>query len=72
MFRSFWMGGFEGSCHRYQGRQLDLVAASGHAAQVGVDYGLLAGAGVLTVRDAVRWHLVEAGVEAGEIGRAHV
>lgn len=55
------MGGFEGSSHRYQGRQLDLVAASGHGRHAGVDYGLLAGAGLLTARDALRWHLIEQG-----------
>ena len=59
-FPSFLMGGFEGSSHLMHGRQLDVVAATGHDRMAATDYGLLAGAGLLTVRDAVRWHLIEA------------
>ena len=54
------MGGFEGSSHRRgDGRQLDLVAATRHDEQAAADYRMLAACGVATVRDALRWHLIE-------------
>ena len=60
LFRSFVMGGFESSCHRREdGLQLDVVAASGHQGRACDDYALLARHGIRTVRDCVRWHLVE-------------
>jgi len=61
LFSSFMMGGFESSSHRRaDGRQLDLIAATRHGARALDDYRLLAAAGLRTVRDAVRWHLIEA------------
>ncbi len=60
LFSSFLMGGFESSSHRRaDGRQLDLIAATRHDACALDDYRLLAAAGLRTVRDAVRWHLIE-------------
>lgn len=60
LFRSALMGGFEGSSHRRaDGRQLDLIAATRHDEQVLGDYRLLAGCGLGTIRDALRWHLIE-------------
>lgn len=58
-FRSFLIGGFEGSSHVGHGRQLDVIAATGHDRLAEVDYGLLQEAGLLTARDALRWHLIE-------------
>ena len=59
-FRSFWQGGFEGSTLRtFEGQQLDVIAGSRHDRHAARDYGLLSGAGVRTVRDALRWHLIE-------------
>ena len=59
-FRSFIMGGFEGSSHRRaDGRQLDLIDATRHDVFAASDFGLLAQAGITTVRDAFRWHLIE-------------
>lgn len=59
-FRSFLMGGFEGSAHRRPGgEQLDLIAATGHDRRAAADYHALAGCGIRTVRDAFRWHLIE-------------
>ena len=59
-FRSVLMGGFEGSSHRRaDGRQLDLIAATRHDEQALGDYRLLASCGLNTVRDALRWHLIE-------------
>lgn len=60
-FNSFFMGGFECSTHRRRdGRRLDLIAATGHDRFVTADYQSLVGHGIGTVRDGVRWHLVEA------------
>jgi len=63
LFRGFLMGGFESSSHRRtdDNRQLDLLAATRHDEQALVDYSLLAACGIGTVRDALRWHLIEAG-----------
>lgn len=64
-FRSFLQGGFECSTHRRRdGRRLDLIAATGHDRHALSDYRQLAGHGIATVRDGVRWHLVEAGAGA--------
>jgi len=60
LLQSFFMGGFEGSSHRRaDGRQLDLLAATGHDRRVDEDYGLLSQCGIRTIRDAFRWHLIE-------------
>jgi hypothetical protein len=59
-FQSFFMGGFECSSHRRRdGRRLDLIAQTGHDARAAEDYRMLASHGMRTVRDGVRWHLVE-------------
>ena len=61
LFRSFVMGGGESSSHRREdGRQLDLIAATRHDEQALEDYELLRTHGIGTVRDALRWHLIEA------------
>ena len=61
LFRSFFMGGFEGSSHRLTGgRQLDLIAATRHDEHAYIDYRMLRDLGIATVRDALRWHLIEA------------
>jgi len=59
-FRSFFMGGFECSTHRLRsGRRLDVVAATQHDRFALEDYRRLANAGLLTMRDGLRWHLIE-------------
>lgn len=61
LFHSFLMGGFESSSHRREdGRQLDLIAATRHDERALDDYRLLQAHGIGTVRDALRWHLIEA------------
>ncbi len=61
LFRSFFMGGFEGSSHRRaDGQQLDLIAATRHDEHAFTDYRMLRDHGIATVRDALRWHLIEA------------
>ena len=60
LFRSALMAGFEGSSQRRaDGRQLDLIAATRHDEQALGDYRLVAECGLATVRDALRWHLIE-------------
>ncbi len=60
MFQSFFVGGFECSSHRrHDGVRLDLLAATRHDAFVERDYASLARHGIRTVRDGIRWHLVE-------------
>jgi hypothetical protein len=62
LFQSFFLGGFECSTHRRaDGRRLDLTAATGHDRLARSDYGQLASHGIRTVRDGLRWHLIEAG-----------
>jgi beta-glucosidase/6-phospho-beta-glucosidase/beta-galactosidase len=60
LFRSLLMGGFECSSHRRQDRRrLDLLASTGHDRHCARDYAALAGHGIRTVRDGLRWHLIE-------------
>lgn len=57
---SFFLGGFESSCHRlHHGRRLDLLAATGHDRHAAADYQRLVEHGLRAARDGIRWHLVE-------------
>lgn len=62
LFRSFLQGGFECSTHRraHDRRRLDMIAASHHDVHAGHDYRALAELGLVTIRDGLRWHLIEA------------
>jgi hypothetical protein len=60
IFASFFLGGFECSTHCLRnGRRLDLVAASFHDHFAASDYRLLRERGIRTVREGLRWHLIE-------------
>jgi hypothetical protein len=60
LFRSFWQGGFECSTHRLRsGRRLDITAQTAHDRLAEADYRLVARYGMVTVRDGLRWHLIE-------------
>ena len=60
LFQSFFLGGFECSSHRRRDqRRLDLLAATRHDVNAGADYRALARHGITTVRDGLRWHLIE-------------
>jgi hypothetical protein len=60
LFQSAFLGGFECSTHRRDdGRRLDLIAATGHDRVVMQDYRAMLRHGIRTVRDGVRWHLIE-------------
>jgi hypothetical protein len=64
LFRSFFMGGFECSSHRRaDGLRLDLIRSTGHEGCALEDYRACTGHQLLTVRDGLRWHLIES--EAG-------
>ncbi len=61
LFRSFLQGGFESSTHRraHDRRRLDMIAASYHDRFAREDYAALQPFGIRTVRDGLRWHLIE-------------
>ena len=61
LFRSFFQGGFECSTHRraHDRRRVDVIAATRHDQLAERDYRQLAEHGILTVRDGLRWHLIE-------------
>lgn len=59
-FDSFFLGGFECSTHRRaDGRRLDLLAATRHDALAAEDYHAMREHGLRTLRDGLRWHLIE-------------
>lgn len=60
-FNSYLLGGFECSTHRRRdGRRLDVIAATRHDRHALSDYRQLRSHHIGTVRDGVRWHLIEA------------
>src|SRR5690242_4524263 len=62
IFKSFWMAGFESSTHITQsGVRLDMITATQHDRFVAEDYRLLRNFGIKTIRDAMRWHLIDKG-----------
>ena len=59
-FDSFFMAGFECSSHRRRdGVRLYLIRATGHDRHVLNDYRLCRDLGFRTLRDGLRWHLIE-------------
>jgi beta-glucosidase/6-phospho-beta-glucosidase/beta-galactosidase len=59
-FASFFQAGFECSSHRRRdGVRLDLIRATGHDKHVLQDYRLCRQLGFSTLRDGLRWHLIE-------------
>jgi beta-glucosidase/6-phospho-beta-glucosidase/beta-galactosidase len=59
-FASFFQAGFECSSHRRQdGVRLDLIRATGHDKHVLGDYRQCRELGFRTLRDGLRWHLIE-------------
>lgn len=61
LFRSFFQGGFECSTHRraHDRKRIDVIAATQHDVLADQDYALLQDHGIETVRDGLRWHLIE-------------
>lgn len=59
-FKSYFMAGFECSSHRRNdGVRLDLIRATAHYKHAEADYAACASLGLHTVRDGLRWHLIE-------------
>lgn len=59
-FDSFFMAGFECSSHRRKdGVRLDLIRATSHDRHAQGDYAACAALGLRTIRDGLRWHLIE-------------
>lgn len=59
-FDSFFMAGFECSSHRRRdGVRLDLIRATAHDKHVLSDYRQCRELGFRTLRDGLRWHLIE-------------
>ena len=59
-FGSFFQAGFECSSHRRRdGVRLDLIRATSHDRHVASDYRQCAELGLRTLRDGLRWHLIE-------------
>lgn len=59
-FQSFFQAGFECSSHRRNdGVRLDLIRATSHDRHVRSDYRQLGALGLRTLRDGLRWHLIE-------------
>jgi beta-glucosidase/6-phospho-beta-glucosidase/beta-galactosidase len=59
-FASFFQAGFECSSHRRRdGVRLDLIRATSHDRHVDSDYRQCAELGLRTLRDGLRWHLIE-------------
>lgn len=58
--RSYFMGGFECSTHRRRdGRRVDVIAATRHDHMAEQDYRALRQLGIGSIRDGLRWHLIE-------------
>ena len=61
VFHSYFMGGFECSTkQRSDGVRLDLLEGTKHARHACSDYRAMLRHGLATVRDGLRWHLIEA------------
>ncbi len=60
LFDSFFIGGFECASHRRRdGVRLDLLHSTGHDRWAPEDFAAMATHGIRTVRDGLRWHLIE-------------
>ncbi|MGI4778834.1 MAG: glycosyltransferase [Janthinobacterium lividum] len=58
LFRSFWMGGYEGADHvNSQGEPLHMRRDNGHERNAEADYAALARFGIRTIRESVGWRV---------------
>lgn len=56
LFRSFWMGGYEGADHvNSHGVALNLNVSNGHWSQLSEDYARLRAMGIRCIRESVGW-----------------
>ncbi len=59
-FKTFFIGGFEcADIINNQGNRVDLLAQTAHDIKIIEDYKLLSAAGIKTVREGIRWSVVE-------------
>ncbi|WP_309091002.1 beta-galactosidase [Phenylobacterium sp.] len=59
-FNSYFMGGFDCASHRRRdGARVDSLVAQRHDRFAAQDYAAVAAHGLRTVRDGLRWHLIE-------------
>jgi beta-glucosidase/6-phospho-beta-glucosidase/beta-galactosidase len=60
LFNTFFMGGYEcADLINNRGNRVDLLVETAHDTRVAEDYELLKQAGILTVREGIRWSVVE-------------
>lgn len=60
LFQSFFMGGFEcADLINNRGNRVDLLQHTYHDVRIEEDYAALAAAGITTVREGIRWSVVE-------------
>lgn len=60
LFKSFFIGGYEcADLINNRGNRVDLLHDTFHDVRVAEDYALLAAAGITTVREGIRWSVVE-------------
>lgn len=60
LFKTFFIGGFEcADMINNRGNRVDLLHITGHDEQAEKDYAMLAAAGIRTVREGIRWSVVE-------------
>ncbi len=60
LFDSFFMGGFECSTHLDRaGKRVDVLQSTGHVEHAASDYRQLRSLGIRTVREGLRWYLIE-------------
>ena len=72
LFQSFFLGGFECSTHRLRnGKRLDLVHATRHDEFAASDFRLLQRHGIFSVREGLRWHLIESQPNRFDFSTAH-
>ncbi len=58
--QSFWMGGFESACQiNTVGKRIDMLSATQHDRFCVQDYAMLADLGITTVRDGLRWPMMD-------------
>jgi beta-glucosidase/6-phospho-beta-glucosidase/beta-galactosidase len=71
-FQSFFLGGFECSTHRLRnGKRLDLVHSTRHDQFAASDFRLLQRHGIFSVREGLRWHLIEPQPNHFDFSTAH-
>ena len=62
LFRSFWLGGFEGASQKLcSGERVDMLRVTQHDRQLVEDYRLLRSQRIGGARESLRWHQIDRG-----------